>query len=375
MIKVLYAALYHDPRNPDAGSGTDYNIYQSFLRAGYQVEILGPFSPSPQNIFEQGIKRIYKHFSKKSYLKWDLTYSFQTAFALNNAIKQTRPDVVFTIFPPLLIMYNSNVPCVFRTDTSFVSMQKFNSTYGSTPLKVLNWMEGKAVKHSQRIIVTSTWAAKELSKNHQVDLGKIEIIPAPAAIPYVDLVKIKKTPPYFTNSTIHLLMVARDFYGKGGDIAIETVKLLNNSGINSNLIICGCKGEDQQCVKFVGPFRKSTPVELESYLSFYQSSDILIHPSRYDGAAIVPAEAAAFGVPTITNNVGGMGTSVLDGINGYVLPTGSPASLYANKIQYLVENPGIYAKLSQNARDRYESEQNWISAGEKISKILLDVIQ
>ena len=89
----------------------------------------------------------------------------------------------------------------------------------------------------------------------------------------------------------------------------------------------------------------------------------------------MPAEAAAFGTPTITNNTGGLGTSVLDGVSGIVLPKGSPPEAYVRAITDLVNDPERYQRLCQTTRERYEKELNWDVAGKRLVTILEEAVR
>ena len=94
----------------------------------------------------------------------------------------------------------------------------------------------------------------------------------------------------------------------------------------------------------------------------------MIH--EWKAAGITPSEAAACGIPTITNNVGGLGTTVQHGVSGIVLPAKSDSSAYVREILKLIKNPYRYTKLCQNSRKRYEKELKWSSQIGNIKGIL-----
>ena len=76
-------------------------------------------------------------------------------------------------------------------------------------------------------------------------------------------------------------------------------------------------------------------------------------------------------IPTITNNVGGLGTTVQHGVSGIVLPAKSDSSAYVREILKLIKNPSRYTELCQNSRKRYEKELKWSSQKANIKRILL----
>ena len=173
---------------------------------------------------------------------------------------------------------------------------------------------------------------------------------------------------------LRLLLVGRDYRRKGIDIGIDIVHKLNAAGIRAQLTVCGAQGTSDEYVSFVGPYKKSDPEQLENYIALYRQALLLIHPAIFEPAGIVPSEAAAFGTPTLTNDVGGLATTVKDGESGIVLPKGSPAEAYVQKIIELVNAPDGYYMLCRKARERYERELNWVFAGKWLADTLREVI-
>ncbi len=125
----------------------------------------------------------------------------------------------------------------------------------------------------------------------------------------------------------------------------------------------------------MGPFQKKISDQLKAYIDLYREAHLLIHPAVFEAAGIVPSEAAAFGTPTITNDTGGLATTVDNGVSGIVLPKGSPAMAYADAISYLARNPRRYYTLCNSTRKRYESELNWNSAGKQVASVIEQVVQ
>jgi len=89
----------------------------------------------------------------------------------------------------------------------------------------------------------------------------------------------------------------------------------------------------------------------------------------------VCSEAAAFGVPTITNASGGLATTVEDGVSGIVLPMQSQAERYVESIRELVSDPDRFERLRITTRQRYEKELTWEIAGDRIFQEIQRILQ
>jgi glycosyltransferase involved in cell wall biosynthesis len=371
-MKILYSALRHDPTNPDLASGVDYNFHSAFVREGAEVRVVGPF-PQPGWLVDRALNRLYQSVLRKRYLKWNLQITRLSAAALNRAEAEWKPDIVFSLFPPPLAFYRGKAPCVFNTDTTLQAWQQGGARFGWIPLQFLIWQERRAVRKSARVITFSNWCKGELMRQHGIEESNIFVQPMPSALPAEVVPRNGEFVPKRMETPLRLLLVGRDYKRKGIPLAIEATEQLNLRGIPTELTICGLAGESEGPVRFAGLFRKSVPEELRRYAGLYCSAHLLIHPATFDPSPIVPAEAAAFGVPTITNDVGGLATSVTHGVSGIVLPGHSPASVYVKAINRLVQNPDEYARLSAGARLRYDREQNWKVAGKAVMKIMEEV--
>lgn len=66
-------------------------------------------------------------------------------------------------------------------------------------------------------------------------------------------------------------------------------------------------------------------------------------------------EAFALGKPVIASDIGGMPETVADGETGLLFEPGSPRAL-AEKMEYLLANPGRAVEMGRNARKRVETE-------------------
>ena len=146
---------------------------------------------------------------------------------------------------------------------------------------------------------------------------------------------------------------------------------MNDKGHPTELRIVGIDGVYQSNIRFLGNFEKEQPEELVAYFDCFNWADLLIHPSRFHSAGIVISEAAAFGLPTITNAAGGLATSVQDDVTGIVLPENSSPSEYLNAIISLIKDEKRYPRYRKAARKRFDEKVNWDVAG----KLLFNIIQ
>lgn len=371
-MKILYATCNYSPLKYSDGSSTDYDLYHAFLSNGASVEIVGPFKDNP-GIFERVYRRLHRLFSKRRFAKHSLAFLKKNAQEINKVLDTYHPDVIFSYFSAPLVYVKTRIPIVYAIDTTLKGMQPNWTLFSYIEYKrMLKW-EQNVIRKSAAVITWSRWSADILQNEYAVMPDKITYLPRPASLPE------GRIPKEIKNATaelvpLNLLLVGRDYKRKGIDIAIQVVDLLNRNGISTTLRIVGLSGKDTQYVRFYGVYDKSKPAELAKYIDHYRWAHFLIHPARFEAAGIVPSEAAAFGVPTITNSVGGLATTVEDQVSGIVLPKHSDAQRYFDVLQYYVQRPGDYLKLRKSTKQRYEREVNWKITGKRIFNVIKSVV-
>lgn len=367
-LKILYVADRNSPFDHDAGSGVDFMIYQQLKKNGYDPALVGPFKMR-YNLFERLYHAFHRRFMTKRPAKYTRSYLRYTAGEIEKAIKQSDPDVIFTKRAITLAFCQIDKPLVYLTDTTLLgAIEQWDVHTNLANKRMLAW-ETRVISMSNQMITNSDWAAKILRDQYHVPPERITVYANASSLP-ANVVPEKLEFETVNFDTIRLLMVGKVYYRKGADIAIEVLRLLKERGYKAELRIVGMEGTDEEDVQFMGLYKKTVQEELEAYVSHYKWAHFFVHPARFEASGIVPSEAAAFGIPTITNATGGLPTTVKDGISGVVLPKDSAAEAYVYTILSFVENPQRYQEIRRTTRQRYETEVNWDYAGKRIIEVL-----
>ena len=100
-------------------------------------------------------------------------------------------------------------------------------------------------------------------------------------------------------------------------------------------------------VSFVGP------VPHDRLPAYYNAADVTVVPSYYESFGLVAVESMACGTPVIASRVGGLVSTVTDGVNGYLIPWRCPEP-FAEKLEVLLHNPELRDNFSRAARRSVE---------------------
>lgn len=378
-MKIIFAAFRHDPLSLSNRQGADRQFLDALQANDCDCHVIGPFNGDIK-LVEKVFRRLVRLLSKNAYMKHDLTNTCKAARSLEQALRHENADLVFSLYPASLAFYKGKTPCVLRTDATIKGVLKEAPEFLATS-SLLRWfsllVDKKALHRSILVITHSDWSRHILEEEYGIDSNRIAVIPNPSSLPDEWLTESRNNikEKSALDRPLNLLFVGQDPHRKGLDIALEVVDSLNQVGIETTLTICGLPGKSTSTVRYAGKLHLDNPDERMAYTAYLSEAHLLLHPALFDPAPRVTAEAAAFGTPTITNDTGGLGTSVLDGVSGIVLPKGSPPEAYVQAITDLVNDPERYQRLCQTTRDRYEKELNWEVAGPRLVAALESAVE
>jgi glycosyltransferase involved in cell wall biosynthesis len=100
------------------------------------------------------------------------------------------------------------------------------------------------------------------------------------------------------------------------------------------------------------------------------AAHLVFVPSRAEAFGITFCEAAAYGVPSLTSDVGGIPTIVREGLTGFSLPAESAPEAYADRIVTCYGDRDRYVELGRSARRYYDRALTWDAYGKGLVGIL-----
>ncbi|MBI2383503.1 MAG: glycosyltransferase family 1 protein [Gammaproteobacteria bacterium] len=91
---------------------------------------------------------------------------------------------------------------------------------------------------------------------------------------------------------------------------------------------------------------------------YYSAADVFVTTPWYEPFGITPVEAMACGTPVVGADVGGIRSTVLDGLTGLLVPPEDPAAL-ADSLARLHADPALRARLGEAGRRRANRCFTW----------------
>lgn len=378
-MKIGFASRW-DPLDKRSWSGTCFYTYQQLKRFG-EVEIFQYKIPKLLQEWLTTQKSINRRWFKKSTATEFLdAYAKNLSRQLTKELKKRPVDILFIPASSQMLAYlETDIPVVYMTDATFQQLQGYYPSFSN--MATYNVRQGialdkKAFQKASHCILASDWCSKSAINDYGIDPSRITVAPCGA--------NLDRTPsagelhPYEA-TTFRILFLGVEWERKGGDIVLQTFRLLQRKGMNVHLHIIGCvPPEDVQADKSITviPYlNKNREDELAQLEEVFRQTALLFLPTRAECAGIVFSEASAWGIPSLTTDTGGVSTYVKNEINGYGLHPDAGPEAYCTIIEQLYEDHVLLNKLKVSSRACFEHQLSWEKWGNIFGEVTDKLVQ
>jgi glycosyltransferase involved in cell wall biosynthesis len=363
-----------DPLDIHTWSGIPYHMVEA-LKCEFPdlIVIQKPF-PRTFKFCEKVMSRLSRG---KIQLGWFRSATRLAAIPVLRRLAKIKPDLVISIANTSIgSVVSSHFPTIHISDTTFALMKNYYSSFAdmySLVKSAGDALEKTVILQSKACLYPSRWAAESAIHDYHADPERVHILPWGCNMPTSAMKDYGIDGNVGINSPLNIVFIGVDWERKGGNIALEAVQGLRQSGIPAHLHVIGVRPDgvnNSDGVTIHGFVSKSTP-DGQSYLDkVMRTAAFILLPTRRECYGMVFAEANAYGIPAITTLTGGVGSVVTDGVNGYCLPETADPSAYARLIAEIWSDPSRYLALRKSSRRHQETVLNWASWGRSVREVI-----
>jgi glycosyltransferase involved in cell wall biosynthesis len=361
--KIAYLTS-KDPLDKNEASGVYYYQSRALKKQNMEIHHLGPVNNFIIRFLKTGFKLVHRFLNKKYNTDHSIIISKIYGRVFSKKLKKGNYDIVFADKASCELAYiNTDIPVIYSTDATFKLLNNYYphlSGLFKVSEKEGNIIEQNAINRSCMVICASRWAATSVVNDYDYPSEKVYVIPRGANIDIVpdkELIANKKK-----NDVCHLLFIGWEYYRKGYDIAYQTMAYIRSKGIPVKLIAAGCCPPSEfidKDVEIMPYLNKNTQKGMAEFNKVMLNSDFYILPTRAECMGIGFCESAAYGLPVITRDTGGVTEVVKNGINGYTLDHKADHRDFGEKIISIFKSDEKYYNLVHASRNYFEERLNW----------------
>lgn len=232
--------------------------------------------------------------------------------------------------------------------------------------------ERQALRHAARVIVTGPSTARDLTKFYEVSAAAIDVV-CPGTF--------RSSFSQGSGSTVlHLLSVGSITIRKGFDVLLAALHPLTD--LPWSLSIAGDLTRDHvalvQIQQDIERFGFEQRVHLlgavndQQLESLYQSADVFVLASRFEGYGMAYAEALAHGLPVL-GTTGGAIPDTVPKEAGLLVPPDDIERL-SDALRRVILDDALRARLSQGAQYAALKQPTWEESSELFAQALTRVV-
>jgi len=239
--------------------------------------------------------------------------------------------------------------------------------------------ERQIVAAADRLVAANAIERSELVAAYGADAARVAVIPCG-----VDTDLFTPGDPLAARASLELppgpllLYVGRIAPIKGLETLLDAVGCLRGAGTPARLVVVGGETDEPTDGHEADVRRRAAALGLGDAVTFvgaqpqhrlrdwYVAADVTVLPSYYESFGMVALEAMACGSPVVASRVGGLQTTVRDGMTGLLVAEGDPCAL-AETITRVLGDDALRWRLGREGQ-RWAAQHRWPCVGEAICR-------
>ena len=297
-------------------------------------------------------------------------YDIRDTLSLSRKLKEIQPDLVFCFFVKPVI-FGSIAAKIAKVPKRIGMLEGLGFTFTDQPFplplktKIIRWIQVQLYKISipllDKIIFLNPDDPKDLLTKHSIKYKKTEVLGGIG----LDLKNYSFTKP--TNNKISFIFVGRLLAEKGINEYIGAARLLKGKYPEVEFVILGGLDEGNPGglrKKELDTLIKENIVTYPGYVDdvhkWVADSSVFVLPSYREGVPRSTQEAMAIGRAVITTDVPGCRETVVDGVNGLIVPKWDKEAL-AEAMMKFIKQPAFIETMGLEshkiAQEKFDVEE------------------
>lgn len=281
-------------------------------------------------------------------------------YKLAKKLEKIQPDLVLSYFAKPVI-FGTFAAKIAGVSKIFAMLEGLGYTFTEQPeglsrkAKIIRRIQVALYRLSlplaNKVIFLNPDDPKDLLEQYHIKVKQVEILGGIG----LDLSEYPYSPVYVSEN-IRFLFIGRLLKEKGIHEFIAAAKQVRHRFPNTLFTVLGAIDEvnpgalsQQELDTYIQSGLIEYPGQVSNVVEWIMNSQVFVLPSYYrEGVPRSTQEAMAIGRPVITTDVPGCRETVIDGVNGFLIPVWNSEKL-AERMIYFIENSQEIARMGNES--------------------------
>lgn len=272
-------------------------------------------------------------------------------YKLSKKIREIKPDLVFSYFSKPVI-FGTIAAKLAKVPKIIGMLEGLGYTFTQQPeglgkkieliKKVQVLLYKFALPQLDKLIFLNPDDPKDLIDQYAINVRKVEILGGIG----LNLKEYPYQPISNIQQPINFLFIGRLLKEKGIHDFLNAAKIVKEKYPETQFIVLGAIDphnlgtlKQSELDELISSNIIDYPGHVDNVKDWIAKSHVFVLPSYREGVPRSTQEAMAIGRPVITTDVPGCRETVIDGVNGFLVPKWN-AEVLAEKMIYFIEHPG-----------------------------------
>ncbi len=356
------------------------DLILSLINKGYTVHAFTSDSNETElaKIAQLGAMPTYYKLSRGGLNPYE---DLSNTISLYKKIKKIQPDIVFSYFIKPVI-YGTLAAKFAKVPKKIAMIEGLGFAFTEQPegysrkAKIIQRVQVAlfklALPLANKIIFLNSDDVSDLLCKHSIPVRHYEVLGGIG----LKLDDYPYQPVNPRNNETNFLFIGRLLKEKGIFDFIEAAKIVKQRYPNAKFTVLGRTDADNpgalhadQVQELVATGVIDYPGQVANVVDWIAKSDVFVLPSYREGVPRSTQEAMAVGRAIITTDVPGCRETVVDGVNGFLVPKWNPPAL-AEKMIYFIENPEQIQVMGEESYKIAQEKFDARKVNERLLKIL-----
>lgn len=366
-----------DPSSPATWSGIPRSAIDALRGLGVEILPIGPLRWPWRKVFYLGWR--YSTGVRKRAYRPELEERVVRSFArsVEAAVEGRGVDAILSTTTLPLATLGADIPLYTWLDATFASLRGYYQEYTGLSRRMQTQgdsVDARALAKVRHAFFASDWAAHTAREHYGMPGERLTVAPFGAnLVPSVGGESVRASITGRSDDLgRRMVWIGSDWERKGGDLALSVHQhLVTDRDVHLHLVGASppARVALPRNVTHEGYLSRDQPAERRRFQEVLSAAHLHLLPSRAECFGIAAAEAAAFGVPTLGTETGGLPEAC--GVAGRALDRASDAATWARAARGMLDE---FATLGPQARADFEDRLNWRASARLIQRqIVADV--